>query len=92
MSKNYAKRTGKIKLASGLVDYEAEGELFIWGTGTIPCYIGYIDGYDNSTGEGQLEPTYLFIKSDGITDEGNHYNKQTIDLRYRKDISVRGEK
>lgn len=86
----YAERTGKIKFTSGLVDYKAEGILHLADV-KIPCEIGYVDGFDNYTGEKLLEPTHLFIKA-GITDEGDHYENQTIDLSIRFDISVKEEK
>ncbi len=89
MSMNYVERTGKVKFTSGLVDYKAEGILHLEHV-KIPCEIGYVDGYDNFTGKKLLQPTHLFIKA-GVTDEGDHYENQTIDLSIRKDIAVEKE-
>lgn len=89
MSMYHAERTGKIKFTSGLVDYETEG-IFHTGLHKIPCTIGYVDSRDNFTGKAYLEPVYLFIK-DGVTENGIHYEKTTIDLTIRKDIAVKEE-
>lgn len=87
--RDYAERTGKIKYSSGLCDYVAEGVLHKCDVGDIPCVIGYMSR--PYCGSHILEPDTIFICKDGVTKEGNHYFKETIDLRYRKDISVEEE-
>jgi hypothetical protein len=91
MSMNYVERTGKIKYSSGLCDYVAEGNLHIHDTGVIPCKIGYVEAYVNSN-ELILQPILLFIQNDGVTKEGNHYYRETIDLNIRRDIACQEEK
>lgn len=91
MSMNYAQRTGKIKYSSGLCDYIAEGFLHKHDVGDIPCKIGYMEAYVNNN-ELILHPTLLFIQEDGVTKEGNHYYKETIDLNIRRDIACWEEK
>lgn len=56
----------------GLVDYTREGYL-LRDNEKIPCLIGYTDY------SGIIEPTHLFI-DDYISDNGNHYYKETITL------------
>lgn len=91
MSMNYVERTGKIKYSSGLCDYTAEG-IIHYDYDKIPCKIGYIEGTDRYTGERILKPSHLFIEKDGVTDKGNFYYKNTIDLSVRVDIACREEK
>lgn len=91
MSMNYVERTGKIKLTSGLVDYAADGILHLHDTGDVPCKIGYVE-YVNNNNEFILQPTHIFIQNDGVTKEGNHYSKETIDLNIRRDIACWEEK
>lgn len=89
--RNYVERTGKIKYSSGLVDYAAEGVLHLHDTGDVPCKIGYVEAYVNNN-ELILQPTHIFIQKDGITKEGNHYYRETIDLNIRRDIACQEEK
>ena len=91
MSMDYIERTGKIKYSSGLCDYVAEGVLHKHDVGNIPCKIGYVEAYVNSN-ELILQPILLFIQNDGVTKEGNHYYRETIDLNIRRDIACQGEK
>lgn len=91
MSMNYVERTGKIKYSSGLCDYVAEGVLHKHDVGSIPCKIGYVEAYVNNN-ELILQPILLFIQNDGVTKEGNHYYKETIDLSIRRDIACQEEK
>ena len=91
MSMNYAERTGKIKYSSGLCDYVAEGVLHKHDVGNIPCKIGYVEAYVNSNAL-ILQPILLFIQNDGVTKEGNHYYRETIDLNIRRDIACQEEK
>lgn len=65
--------TGEKKaVKGGLVDYLAEGYIERDGE-RIPCEIGLTDF------NGEIEATHIFIKS-GITENGTHYNAQTIEL------------
>lgn len=92
MSMNYVERTGKIKYSSGLCDYVAEGVLHKHDVGDIPCKIGYMNTMDRYSDNEILKPTLLFIQKDGVTKEGNHYCKETIDLNIRRDIACEEEK
>lgn len=92
MSMDYAHRTGKIKYSSGLCDYEAEGILHRHAVGDIPCKIGYINTMDRYSDNEILKPTLLFIQKDGVTKEGNHYYRETIDLNIRRDIACEEER
>ena len=92
MSMDYIERTGKIKYSSGLCDYEAEGILHRHAVGDIPCKIGYINTMDRYSYNEILKPTLLFIQKDGVTKEGNHYYRETIDLNIRRDIACQEEK
>lgn len=63
---------GEMKKTTGLVDFLADG--FIERDGEkIPCQIGF-----TQFGE-EREATHIFIK-DGITENGTHYYKETIEL------------
>ena len=76
MSKINFKVTGRIKKtgSGSLVDFIANGEIERDGE-LIPCEVGY---YDMATG---LIPAFIYIQ-DGITENGNHHNKETIKLDY----------
>ena len=87
-------RTGDIKAMRGLVDHIADGEIFIdkaenGGRDRIPCRIGYYEETD-ADGSDILRAAYLFI-DDGITDNGNHYYKETINLEDNYDYMVNDE-
>ncbi len=93
MSMDYAYRTGKFKFSTGSCDYVAEGILHRHAVGDIPCEIGYINTMVRYSGSKEiLKPTLLFIQKDGVTKEGNHYYKETIDLNIRRDIACQEEK
>lgn len=92
MSMDYAHRTGKFKFSSGLCDYIAEGFLHRHDVGDIPCKIGYVNTMVRSSHGEILKPTHIFIQNDGVTKEGNHYCKETIDLNIRRDIACWEEK
>lgn len=59
------------------VDYVANGIFYSEGI-TIPCEIGY-----NSYPSDILRADYIFIKEDGVTEDGYHYYKETIDVNER---------
>lgn len=59
-------------LKHGLVDYTRQGYL-LRDTDKVPCLIGYTDY------SGIIEPTHLFV-DDYVSDNGNHYYKETIEL------------
>lgn len=67
-------RTSELKPHTGLVDYMADGKCKM-GSEWIPCRIGYLEFECN--GHCDNVPSYVFI-SDGITPNGNHYERQTI--------------
>ena len=69
-------RTSELKPHTGLVDYIADGKCKM-GSEWIPCRIGYME-YE-CDGKYENEPEYVFI-SDGITPNGNHYERQTINF------------
>lgn len=92
MSRNYAERTGKIKYTKeGLDNYIADG-IIHYDFDKIPCRIGYIEGTDHYTEKRLLKPSHLFIEKDVVTNKGNFYYKNTIDLSVRVDIACREEK
>lgn len=68
----FAKESPLEPVGHGLVDYVAVGYILISGE-KIPCEIGYTDFGDS------IKPTYLFTQ-DGYTENGNHYDLQTIEL------------
>ena len=77
MTNTKAVRTGKLFANNGgLCDYLALGYLERGGD-RIPCKIGYNDYEDI---DGVIEPIFVFIQEDGVTDSGNHYSKETINL------------
>lgn len=67
--------TGAIKKTGEFsrVDFIAEGKYEINDGVFIPCEVGY---YALSKG---LYPAFIYIQN-GITDDGTHYDKQTIEL------------
>ena len=80
-------RTGALQpIAHGLTDYVAEGRL-LRNDEWIPCEIGYTGWYSSMNSKGQYEPngcylidpTHIFVK-DGMTESGNHYYAETIEL------------
>lgn len=65
--------TGEKKATKGgLVDFLADGYIERDGE-KIPCQIGFTEF------NGEAEATHIFIKS-GITENGTHYEAQTIEL------------
>ena len=65
--------TGKLKeVEHGLVDYVTDGYIERDGD-KIPCEIGFIHGIEPV-------PTHIFIKKDGITENGTHYYAETIEI------------
>lgn len=72
--------TGEIKpVKHGLVDYIAKGYL-LRDNEKIPCEVGYISYADDSSVIGiDRMKSHIFIK-EGITDNGTHYNAETIEL------------
>lgn len=69
--------TGEMrKQKEGLADYLADGYIQR-GEDRIPCEIAFLEITIN--GEPHREPYYIFIK-DGITESGNHYYAERIDL------------
>lgn len=71
-----ATRTSELRVNHGLVDYIADG---ILGTDKIPCEIGYCE-FTDLDGFIIIRATHVFIKNDGVTESGNHYYKETINL------------
>lgn len=71
------KATGELvrQNKEGLVDFLAEGYI-MRGKEKIPCKIGYTEWLDNNN-VFHLEPDYIFIE-DGITENGTHYEAETI--------------
>ena len=66
--------TGELKeVKGGLVDFIAEGYVIRDGE-RIPCEIGF-----TKYGDEEVEETHIFIKN-GITEGGNHYYAETIEL------------
>lgn len=64
----------------GLVDYTLDGYVDM-GDFDAPCKIGFYDGED--------EPVYIFV-DDGVTDDGYHYEKDTIALEsYVRESSLK---
>ena len=72
--------TGEIRpVKHGLVDYIANGYLLRDGE-KIPCEIGYISYHDDDAVIGiERMKSHIFIKN-GITENGTHYDAQTIEL------------
>ena len=64
---------GNIKNGEGLVDLIQDGYIKRRGE-KIPCKLGYTYRGGSST-----EPTFIFIKK-GITEKGNHYEAETIEV------------
>ena len=58
------------KVSKGLVDYTLDGYVDM-GDFDAPCKVGFYDGED--------DPVYIFV-SGGVTDDGYHYEKDTIAL------------
>lgn len=80
-------RNGELKRTNGLVDFLASG---IYGEEKIPCQIGYIEDTD-TFGDKIALPAYIFI-DDGVTEDGNHYYKATINLCDNASVDVDEEK
>ena len=70
-------RTSELRPHQGITDYITDGKCKL-GSEWIPCRIGYNE-YTDCFGETDIEPRYVFI-SDGITPNGNHYERRTIDI------------
>ena len=70
------RRTGLIKAHTGICDHIAFVEIERNGE-WIPCRIGY-DEHDDGE-EYSLVPAFIFIGG-GITENGNHYERETIEL------------
>ena len=60
------------ELKNGLVDFLADGYI-IRDNDRIPCQVGFTKFGD------EVEATHIFIKN-GITDSGNHYEAETIEI------------
>ena len=76
---DFKRTSGMRPIENGLVDYLADG-IIIRNGEEIPCEIGYtawVSGWGGIHEE--IEATHIFIK-DGITESGNHYCAETIEL------------
>ena len=74
---NYTITGEKQRISNALVDYVADGYIERNGE-NIPCEIGFTEFYSDDLSESvEIEPTHIFIK-DGITDNGTHYEAETI--------------
>jgi len=81
-------RVNRLRPATGLVDYLAEG-LIYRGAERIPCEIGYIE--ETSDEVTICKAAYIFIKRDGVTDSGYCYHKETIKLEDNTNYHVLNE-
>ena len=77
MTHNFKLIGGLTPVKNGLVDCIGEGYI-IRGDEMIPCEIGYRVYDMNENGCGVV-PTHIFIQN-GITENGTHYNAETIEL------------
>jgi len=72
MKPNYTITSKVTPVKNGLVDFIADGYINRDGE-RIPCKIGFTEFSD------EPEVTHIFIK-DGITENGTHYDAETIEL------------